>query len=136
MARFHKSTKVDASADKAWSVVRDLTAMGKLTGAANVRVEGMKRICTFSNGIVQHEEISDYSEKKRSYRYRIEGSPLPVRNNKGKFAIEASGKNSILVWDAEFEPLDPAQEPQVAKMWEGAMSQFLESLRQLIEKGK
>ena len=61
---------------------------------------------------------------------------MPVRNNKGKFAIEARGMNSVVVWDAQFEALDPAQEPQVAKMWEGAMNQFLESLRQLIERGK
>lgn len=136
MPKFHKAVKVSASVDRAWEIVGDLTIMGRLAGANDVKVEGLQRVCIFPNGAMQHEEISNYSKEGHSYNYAIEGSPLPVSNNRGKFAIEEDGQNSVIVWDAEFEALEPAQEAQVSQMWEGAMKQVLEQIKQRIEERK
>lgn len=135
MLKFHNKLKVKASPEKAWAIVGDLAGVDRwIPGITSVRVEGYsKRICTFASGAVQHEEISDYTSEKRSYRYTIEGSPLPVKNNRGSFAVEPDGKYSVIVWDVEFEVLDPAQEEQVTEMWEEATKQVFKSLRKLIE---
>jgi carbon monoxide dehydrogenase subunit G len=134
--KFRKTIDVNASIDEAWAIVGDLTVMGSLAGASDVKVEGMKRICTFANGAVQHEEITNYSKENHSYNYAIEGSQLPVKHNRGKFTIESKDKNSTIVWDAEFETLDPPQEAQISQMWDGAMKQVLEQIKRLIEEKK
>lgn len=134
MPKFSKQIEVRAPADETWALVGDLNAMGRLAGAEKVEVNGMHRDCTFANGAVQHEEISDFSADRRSYRYSIEGSPLPVRNNRGRFEVRAADAGSVIVWDAEFEALDPAQEPAVAAMWEGAMGQVLGVMKGMVEK--
>jgi hypothetical protein len=133
MPTFQKAVTVNAPLDKAWDVVGDLTLMGTLAGASDVKVEGLTRVCTFPNGVVQHEHISDYSTEQHAYKYAIEGSPLPVRNNRGTFAAAADGPHARIVWDAEFEAIDPAQEGQISQMWAGAMSQVLEQVKRLIE---
>ena len=133
MPRFEKTLQVSAPADRAWAVIGDLTVMGELTGATEVKVEGMTRVCTFPGGAVQHERISDYSPDQRSYRYAIEDGPLPVKNNQGSFAVKAADTDSVIVWEAEFEPMDPSQEQEMSEMWEGAMEQVLAGVKERIE---
>jgi hypothetical protein len=82
---------------------------------------------------VQHERISDSSPDQRSYRYAIEDGPLPVKNNQGSFAVEATGTDSVIVWEAEFEPIDSSQEQEMSEMWEGAMEQVLAGVKERIE---
>jgi hypothetical protein len=131
--RFEKTLQVSAPADRAWAVIGDLTLMGELAGATEVEVEGMTRMCTFPNGAVQHERISDYSPDQRSYRYAIEDGPLPVKYNQGSFAVKAAGTDSVIVWEAEFEPVDPSQEQGMSEMWKGAMEQVLAGVKERIE---
>ena len=133
MPRFEKTLQVSAPADRAWAVIGDLTVMGELAGATEVKVEGMTRVCTFPDGAVQHERISDYSPDQRSYRYAIEDGPLPVKNNQGSFAVKAAGADSVIVWEAEFEPMDPSQEQAMSEMWDGAMDQVLAAVKERIE---
>jgi carbon monoxide dehydrogenase subunit G len=136
MASFSKTIEVQADVANTWALVGNLEAMGRLAGAGHVEVVGMHRTCTFDNGAVQHEEISDYSVERRSYHYSIEGSPLPVRNNRGRFGVVPAGERSAIIWDAEFEVLDPAQEEAVFQMWEGAMSQVMGQMKRMIEGGE
>jgi hypothetical protein len=93
----------------------------------------MTRVCTFPDGAVQHERISDYSPDQRSYRYAIENGPLAVKNNQGSFAVKAADTDSVIVWEAEFEPIDPSQEQEMSEMWEGAMEQVLAGVKERIE---
>jgi mxaD protein len=115
--KFEKTLEVSAPVERAWAVIRDLTLMGDLTGATEVKVDGMKRVCTFPDGTVQHEQISDYSPEQRSYTYRIEDGPLPVKDNHGSFEVKPADDRSTIVWEAEFEPIDPTQEQAVNEMW-------------------
>jgi hypothetical protein len=131
--RFEKTLQVRAPADRAWAVIGDLTVMGELGGAREVKVEGMTRVCAFPDGAVQHERIGDYSPDQRSYRYAIEDGPLPLKNNQGSFVVKAAGADSVIVWEAEFEPMDPSQEQEMSEMWEGAMEQVLAGVKERIE---
>jgi hypothetical protein len=131
--RFEKTLQVSAPAERAWEVIGDLTLMGSLVGASEVKVDEMTRVCTFPDGAVQHERISDYSPDQRSYSYAIEDGPLPVKDNHGKFAVQPAGENSAITWEAEFEPIDPSQEQAMNEMWEGAMDQVLAAVKERIE---
>ncbi|MEW5840083.1 SRPBCC family protein [Nitrososphaera sp.] len=141
MTEFRKEISVNATPDRAWEVLGDLSSVTRwIPGIVDVRVQGNERVCTFANGAVQHETISDYSGSARSYRYEITGSPLPVKNNRGRFSVEARGSDpggpassSTIVWEHEFELLDAAQEKQIVQMWEGAAEQIAGLLRKLVE---
>lgn len=134
MPKFHESIKVNASPDRAWAIVGDLAGVDKwIPGCTDVKVEGTKkRICTFVDGHVQHEEIRDYSDERRSYRYAIEGIP-GIKNNRGSFAVKGDGTGAVIVWDSEFEAIERAQEKQIVQMWEGAIDVVSENLHRLIE---
>ncbi len=133
MPSFHETIDIDADPEAAWSVLGDLASVDRwLPGVAGVQVDGMTRVCTFADGRVQHERISDYSAEKRSYRYAIEGG-LPVRDNRGRFAVEERPGGSRVVWESSFEPLDPAAGAQLTEMWRAALPAVLGNLKQLVE---
>ena len=136
MPRFHHTMEVHAAPERAWAVVGDLARVDKwIPGITHVAVDGTrKRVCTFGDGHVQYEEIIEYSNERRSYRYSIEGSP-GMKNNRGRFAVEAAGQGSMVLWDAEFDIVDPDQESQIVTMWGEATRTVLASLRRLIEDG-
>jgi hypothetical protein len=131
--RFEKTLQVSAPADRAWAVIGDPTVMGELAGATRGQGRGDDAGVYVPGWAVQHEQISDYSPDQRSYRYAIEDGPLPVKNNQGSFAVRAAGADSVIVWEAEFEPLDPSQEQEMSEMWEGAMEQVLAGVKVRIE---
>jgi hypothetical protein len=97
------------------------------------KVEGMKRVCVNTEGVEIHEDIRDYSNEKRSFSYIHTQVPLPVRNSRGKFTVEADGAASQVVWDSEFDVLDSTQEADVTRMIDEYYKQTLESLRKRIE---
>lgn len=133
MPAFRHTLQLESTPEVAWSILGDLASINRwIPGITNVQLEGHTRICTFENGAVQHEQITGYSDTSRSFRYEIEGSPLPVKHNRGHFAVEALGAGSQVVWEASFEMLDPEQETPISQMWDGAMRGALESLGQLI----
>jgi carbon monoxide dehydrogenase subunit G len=134
MPAFHEEIEVAAHPDQAWEVLGDLRSVEHWSpGVTAVQVDGMTRVCTFEGGHVQHEQISDYSPETRSYNYSIEGG-LPVKHNRGRFAVESSAGGSRIVWDSSFEPLDPATERELAEMWGGALPSILAGLKALIER--
>jgi hypothetical protein len=98
MPKFHREVKVNAPPKRAWGVLGDLAGVNRwIPGITEVKVNGMERVCTFANGAVQHERTSNYSEKSRSYEYEIAGSPLPVKNNRGKFVVQVADGGSVIV---------------------------------------
>ncbi len=135
MPKFRNAVQIDASPDKVWAVVGDLAGVTKwIPMIAHAKVEGSKRVCTMADGSGElHESISDYSNAKRSYRYIIDQGPLPVMNYQGGFAVQADGSGSLVAWDVEFDVIDPAQEAEVTRMFDGFYQQFLGSLKRLIE---
>jgi len=134
MPKLRNVIMINASPESVWAVLGDLAAVDTwISGIGQVQVDGYTRICTFANGAVQREEISNYSAEQHAYDYTIEGSPLPLKLNRGRFTVEVDGERSRVVWDAELEVLDVSQEADVIQMVDGASKQTLASLRQRIE---
>jgi carbon monoxide dehydrogenase subunit G len=136
MPAFRHTLQLESTPETVWRILGDLGSINRwIPGITHVQLEGHTRICTFENGAVQHEQIIGYSNASRSFRYEIEGSPFPVKNNRGHFAVEVLGSGSQVAWEASFEMLDPEQENSISQMWDGAMRGALESLGQLIREG-
>jgi carbon monoxide dehydrogenase subunit G len=131
---FRHTIEVRATPEQVWDVLGDLSAVERwIPGVTSVTVDGMTRTCTFDDGHTQHEEISDYSPATRSYRYLIEGAPLPVTDNCGAFTVHPAGQGAVVIWESSFTPLDPAQSEQLAGMWEPFLPMVLQNLKSTVE---
>jgi hypothetical protein len=91
------------------------------------------RVCSFEDGHAQDERILDYSPQNRSYRYEIEGAPLPVTDNAGRFSVQEANDHTRVVWDSSFESLNPTMGSQLAEMWEPYLPITLANLKNLVE---
>ena len=136
MASLRNTIAIDAPPERVWEVLGDLAATSEwLPGTLDARMEGAIRVCRMADGSDVREEISDYSPERRTYRYRHLEIPLPVRESSGTFAVEPADGGAVVVLESEFEPLEPAAGGDVEAMFDGALKQSLESLRQRVEHG-
>jgi carbon monoxide dehydrogenase subunit G len=134
MPSFRHAIDIAATPEEVWQVLGDLTSADRwVPGVSSVERTGTGRVCTFEDGHTQDEQILDYSPQARSYRYVIEGAPLPVRDNTGSFTVEAAGRHTRVVWESSFVALDAAMESQLAQMWEPYLPQTLNNLKKLVE---
>ncbi|MCI0543125.1 MAG: SRPBCC family protein [Actinobacteria bacterium] len=134
MPSFLHTIDIDATPEQVWAVLGDIGAVDRwIPGVTSVAVDGMTRVCTFEDGHTQDERILEYSPDTRSYRYHIEGAPLPVTDNTGRFSIDANGGQSRVMWESSFEPLDPVMAAQLAEMWEPYLPMTLANLKRLVE---
>jgi mxaD protein len=135
MPSFRCTVDIAATPEEVWAVLGDLTAVERwIPGVASVVRTETGRRCTFADGHVQDEQILDYSPEMRSFRYVINGAPLPVRDNTGRFAVETVDSGSRVVWESSFVPLDPATGDDVARMWEPFLPVVLDHLKTVVEK--
>jgi len=129
-----ETIEIEADAEATWRVLGDLASVQHwVPGVVAVELSEYGRVCTFADGRVQHEEISDRSPEQRSFTYAIDGG-LPVRDNRGSFAGEIHGDRSLVVWESSFEPLDPGSDDELIQMWRGVPPLELGNLKQLVEK--
>ena len=137
MARLHKSVAIDAPPDDVWAVLGDLAATKEwLPDTVDSHMDGDTRVCTTADGAGIREAISDYSAERRTYRYRHLEVPLPIANSVGSFAVDPrDGNGSVVVLEAEFDALDADLEPELERMFGGALDEALESLRRRVETG-
>jgi uncharacterized protein YndB with AHSA1/START domain len=134
MPTFRRTIEIAASPERVWETVGDVMSVDQwIPGVTAVTPSDGGRVCTFDDGHVQHEQILDYSPRTRSFRYRIEGAPLPVRDNTGSFTVEDANGQARVVWESSFVALDPAMESGLAEMWEPYLPIVLSNLRRLIE---
>jgi uncharacterized protein YndB with AHSA1/START domain len=135
--RLHKKIAIDAAPDAVWAVLGDLAATSEWNpGTVAARIEGPIRICETADGNEIREEISDYSPERRSYRFQHLQVPLPVRNSTGRFSVEPGAHGgAVVVLEAAFDALDPAQKAEIERMFGGALDQALASLRRWVEQG-
>jgi uncharacterized protein YndB with AHSA1/START domain len=137
MARLRNTVAIDATPAAVWEVLGDLAATTEwLPGTVAARMDGTIRTCTTADGFDIREEISDYSPERRSYRFRHLAVPMPMTSSGGTFTVEDDdGGSSRVVLETSFEPVDGAQEEQVARMLDGGLQQALESLKRRVEEG-
>jgi carbon monoxide dehydrogenase subunit G len=134
MPTFRYTIDIDATPDQVWGVLGDLASADRwIRGVTTVTVDGMNRVCTFEDGHAQGERILHYSPQNRSYQYEIEGAPLPVTDNAGRFSVQDANGHARVVWDSSFEPLIPTMGSQLAEMWEPYLPMTLANLKKLVE---
>jgi len=135
MLKIQKSLPIEASPDKVWAIVGDLSRAPEYTPTiVSARVDGLKRFCKDESGNEIHEEMSSYSKELRQFAWRHVKSPLPVEKSEGWYFVKEDGKTSIfeMVWDLEF--LDTTLESQLNPMLQGAVQMTLENVKRLAEK--
>jgi uncharacterized protein YndB with AHSA1/START domain len=136
MSEFRTTIEIDAAPERVWEVLGDITSVSRwIPGVVGVTPDGMTRVCAFEDGHVQTERIHDYSPGGRSYRYAIDGAPLPVADNVGRFAVEEDGGRVRVVWESSFRALDPAAEDELARMWAPYLPVVLGNLKRVVEDG-
>jgi carbon monoxide dehydrogenase subunit G len=134
MPAFRHAIEIKATPEQVWAVLGDLASADRwIPGVTSVRVDGMTRVCAFADGHSQTEQIQDYSAGSRSYRYQIEGAPLPVTDNIGAFAVTANGTGAQVVWESSFTAADPAMADQLAQRWEPYLPMVLNNLKTVVE---
>ena len=134
MPSFRHTIDIAATPDQVWRVLGDLTSVDRwIPGVTKVARTDTGRICTFDDGHVQHEQILDYSPQTHSYRYTIDGAPLPVRDNTGSFTVEHADGHARVTWESSFAALDPAMSAQLAQMWEPYLPLVLANLKKVVE---
>jgi uncharacterized protein YndB with AHSA1/START domain len=134
MPSFRHTIDIAATPEQVWQILGDLTSVDRWTpGVTTVTLTDAGRVCTFDDGHTQDEQILDYSPQARSYRYVIDGAPLPVRDNTGSFTVEDADGQTRVVWQSSFVALDPAMESQLEQMWEPYLPLVLANLKKLVE---
>lgn len=133
MPQLRNTIRIGASPDAVWKVLGDPLATHLwVPGITHAKLDGNMRVCTAMDGNEIVEEV-EYSSERRAFRYTQLKVPLPVKNSRGTMAVVGEGDGSLVVWDAEFEVLDPSQQAELTQMIDGFYKQTLESLRQRIE---
>jgi mxaD protein len=135
MPKIDNEIVIDRRPEEVWAMLGDLAAVTRwVPGVATARMEGMRRICTMEDGGEIHEEIADFSDERRRYSYEQTVHPLNFRRSEGTLAVEPHGEDgSRIVWNAEIEFADPAQEGQFLGMLEQGYAGALQRLKEVVE---
>jgi uncharacterized protein YndB with AHSA1/START domain len=123
---------IDRSPEQVWGVLGDLTAVTRwVPGVRTARMKGMRRICTMEDGGEIHEEISDLDES--SFRYEQTVHPLGFERSEGTLRVEPNGDGARVLWNADIEFAEPAQEAQLLPMLEQGYAGALQRLKEVAE---
>jgi uncharacterized protein YndB with AHSA1/START domain len=135
MPKIDNEIVIDRRPEEVWAVLGDLGAVTRwVPGVTSARMEGMRRICTLEDDGEIHEEIADFSDLERRYHYEQTVHPLGFQRSVGALAVEphANGASRV-VWSAELEFADRAQETQFLGMLEQGYSDALRRLKEVVE---
>ena len=105
-----RSVEIKLNPDQAWEIVKGFSALHhwhpgftntELTQGTNGRV-GALRVATMAHGPRVSDELLQYSEQSKSYRYRMVASSLPYDDYLGAISVRGKGKKSIVTWKVRF----------------------------------
>jgi mxaD protein len=135
MPKIDNEIVIDRRPEEVWAILGDLGAVTRwVPGVTSARMEGLRRICTLEDGGEIQEEIGGFSDIERRYRYEQTVHPLGFRRSEGALAMEPHANGaSLVVWNAELEFADPAQETQFIGMLEQGYSDALQRLKEVVE---
>jgi hypothetical protein len=135
--------KADLSAPpaKVWAAIKDYngwqnwhpaiasTEIPKGTGNA----KGTVRVLTTKDGAKIKEELLAYSDKSKSYKYRIVESPLPVTNYVSTIKVLKSKTGSEVVWSSSFKAKEGTSDDEAKKVISGIYTAGLDNLKNTLK---
>ena len=135
MAELNNDVVIARSPEAVWAILGDLAGVDRwVPGVTKARMEGMRRVCSLEDGGEIHEEIRDFSDERRRYSYEQPVHPLGFTRSEGSLAVKPHGDGrSLVVWNAEVEFGDPAQEAQVLDMLRQGYAAALNRLKEVAE---
>jgi carbon monoxide dehydrogenase subunit G len=136
MPRIDNEIVIDRPPQEVWAILGDLTAVTRwVPGIVSVRTEGMRRICALEDGGEIHEEIAGFSGERRRYEYAQVVHPLGFKRSEGTLAVNTDGEGSRVVWNAEIEFAEAAQEAQMLDILRQGYAAALRRLKEVAESG-
>ena len=124
MASVKVTDRIDASADRAWDLVRDFGGIQRYASAiesVNVVGEGVGavRTVTLPGGLTLQERLEALDERARTLQYSIIGShPFPFEGYLATMRLAEDGDGCQIEWSGTFTPR-AGSEDQAAGMVEG-----------------
>lgn len=115
-----KTVEINAPAAKVWAAVKDFDSLNKWHPgfSADTIVKGTNnepgavRSLTVKDGPTFTEELLSFDEGKRTYKYRIIESPLPLRDYVSSITLTESGKGTTVVtWVGDFRRKSDSETP-------------------------
>jgi len=122
MASIRKEIQTNASADAAWSALRDVGALHTrlVPGfVVNTELEPGARVVTFGNGMVVREVIVDLNEAERRVAWSATGGRLSHHNASAQVLVNGDCHTKV-VWIADLLP-DDMRDP-IEQMMEQGMA--------------
>ncbi len=107
MALVVRETRLEAAAEKAWAMLRDVGAAARAFPGVLVasRLEGDSRIVTFQNGSVVRERILEVDDARRLVAYSVVEARFSQHHASMQIITEGPDR-SRFVWISEFLPHD------------------------------
>ena len=139
MASMSTTGRIDASADKVWTLVSDfggidtyLPPVARSEGSGSG--VGMERQCTFHDGAQISETLLAMDHDERSLKYDVhDPNPFPFEGYTATMQVnDLAGGGSELVWSAEYTATGMSDQ-EVADMLDGLFQQGVDGLRKLTE---
>jgi mxaD protein len=137
MSKVSMSTRINASADKVWKLLRDFNGLPVFIAVIrNSTMEGSGvgavRTLTFEGGgppVV--EKLEKLDDQAKTLSYSIVTSPLPVKDYFSTVEVIDRGAGQCeLKWYSTFQPKD-APEPEAVKAVEAVYAGAFEGLKKL-----
>jgi mxaD protein len=143
-----EQVKLAASPEAAWNIIKDFDGIHKwhpeiadaqmLEGSNGIPMAA--RQLTLRDGGMIISELLAYDEAKKTYRYRIIKSPLPIKNYEAVFEVNPDNSGgSIVTWTGQFRRRDEApkegqDDAAVTKMMSSTFRAGLDNLPKLLPK--
>ena len=106
-----RSVALNLKPDLAWGIVKDFSGLHRwhpgftdteLIQGANGKL-GALRVVAMKDGPRVSDQLLQYSEQSKRYRYRMVASPMPVEDYVGAISVRSKGKTSIVTWSVSFK---------------------------------
>ncbi|WP_415881851.1 SRPBCC family protein [Neptuniibacter sp. QD72_48] len=127
-----ESVKLNVKPSAVWALLGDYNGLYRWHPAvASSDRDNKVRVLTLGNGAKITETLLSKDEGKRSYRYQIDESPLPVSDYESEIQVKLDGQGgSIVVWSSSFNAAG-ASDAEAEKTIRGVYQAGLQNLDKL-----
>jgi carbon monoxide dehydrogenase subunit G len=129
MATIHHEFPVEATPEKAWEVLRDVSKLNQLISfLGEVTVEGDQRTCSVGDGGTLSELIVSVDEERRRVAYSITESPFNMTHHHASMQVKPNGgTGSTFIWTSDLKPDSAA--PGFSEVLDTAVESIKQALR-------